>query len=327
MNTSTCKLCSSPVVLLEDHLYDDRYGFPGLYSVYQCTNCHFGQISPEPDQATLEKIYTDHYHRSNTSAEEVKRQAQYTGSWKQRMQRAWIGTTHDAHFYITPGTKVLDMGCGNGKSLLEIQNMGGEAYGTEYDKNIKSIAKDLGLNIHFGDLNSAPWSDEFFDFITMSQLLEHIIDPVAFLKIVKQKLKKNGRVVMSFPNIDSFNRKQAGRKWINWHIPYHVNFFSRKSILLLAEQTGLSVEVVRTITPLPWLQYQWQNNQFDIKEGEKSPFFTKTPGTPRSKYYSYKVQLWNCFGGALAPYTKIQDALHKGDSWLVILKKDSLNIT
>lgn len=309
-----CKICQSPTEILLEGLFDDRYGYPGTYAVRRCRQCGFGQLDPEPSEADLQAIYTSHYPRHNLTAKDVKACATFHGRPQEWLKVYVDGTTHSAHYYVKPGEKVLDVGCGAGFSLLEIQSMGGEAYGTEYDRNVEPVAKELGLKIHFGPLETAPWPDHFFDVVTMSQLLEHVPNPIQFLQQAKVKLKPGGRIVFSSPNLESFNYRHTGAKWINWHVPYHLNFFTYNSIQRLATAAGLRLQSARTMTPLLWMSAQYDSNSYTPTVGEVSPVWNGK--LPRPQWFHQRRMAHLAM---MAPYYKVMDVLKRGDSWLVTL--------
>ena len=312
-----CKICAGASQPLYTQLFDDRYGYPGTFSIYQCTACGFAQSVPELSPDKLSQLYTNYYPRKNITIDTVRQAATYRpGKLFQMM--SWLrGTRNTCHYHVQPGQRVLDVGCGDGASLLDISTLGAEAYGTEYDRNVEPVAQKLGLNIFFGDLTDAPYADGFFDTITMSQLLEHIPDPIAFLRNAKQKLKPGGKIIISFPNINSFNRTRSGRKWINWHIPYHMNFFTDQSIARLAEATGLALTSIHTSTPNDWLVMQTLANHSTAVPGQPNPIWVGTG-------QRWQVGLALLFSWLRLPLTRFQDALGRGDSYLIVLKNKSL---
>ncbi|MBI4407880.1 MAG: class I SAM-dependent methyltransferase [Candidatus Kerfeldbacteria bacterium] len=322
MSGFTCKICGQSSTLLYENLFDDRYGYPGKFSVYRCSTCGFGQTDPLLTPAALGKLYTDYYPRKNITVDEVRRSVTWRPGTLARWKRWLQGVNNTCHYHVTPNSKVLDIGCGNGASLLDIQAQGAEAVGTEEDRNVEPIAKALHLQIHFGDVSTSTYADQSFDFITMSQLLEHIPDPAAFLKRVSQKLKPTGQIIMSFPNIDGWNRRHSGRRWINWHIPYHINFFTPKSIRLLADQSGLKLMSLQTITPNVWVQLQSLANRHTAIEGQPSAFWSPDQGSEKS---SMAKRLSSILALAMSylcvPITRWRDWRHQGDSWLVVLSK------
>lgn len=326
MEKTQCKICHSELEVFLSDLFDDRYGYPGLFTVYRCPNCGFGQTVPELTGQELGNLYTNYYPRKDITAAGVKASMGSVTGPLFRWRSWWQGIDNTCHWHIQPNTTVLDIGCGSGVSLLEIQALGAEAYGTEEDRNVEKVAQALGLKIFFGDIMQAGYADGFFDTITMSQLLEHISDPIQFLKNVRTKLKPTGRVVMSFPNIDGRQRRRTSRHWINWHIPFHVNFFTQRSIQQLADQTGFEIQSIRTITPNVWIQLQLQANQAHSTMGTPNPIWVgrEQQTTPESIWKRrWRVGLALLKSWLRIPATRWHDAHGQGDSWLVVMTPKS----
>lgn len=316
----TCKICSGESKQLYSGLFDDRYGYPGTFDLYQCAACGFAQSTPELSSAELHQLYTDYYPRKTITVDTVRQASTFRPGMLFRVKTWLQGNSNVCHYHVNPGERVLDVGCGDGASLLDIQKLGAEAYGTEYDRNIEPVATQLGLRIFFGDIKDAPYADSWFDTITMSQLLEHTLDPIAFIHHAKQKLKPGGQMILSFPNINSFNRLRTGRKWINWHIPYHLNFFSDQSITLLARAANLELALVRTYTPNQWLLQQSLANHYQAVEGQ--PSLVWVPDTTTHVWRRrLRVGLALLYSLIRIPLSRAQDAMGKGDSYLVVLTK------
>lgn len=107
------------------------------------------------------------------------------------------------------GERILDLGCGDGfyLYLLSRLNLKLILHGADYDRNaINSAKKNLDSNkvkLTQADLmKRLPFSDEFFDGIVMSEVMEHLPDDIKCMKEARRVLKKNGRLVLSVPHIN-----------------------------------------------------------------------------------------------------------------------------
>jgi SAM-dependent methyltransferase len=277
MTEMTCKICGGQLAAFIKDIFDDRHGFVGRFDIYRCTICGFGQTIPEIPVDRIGEIYTDYYPRKNIiNIDEVKKQRVEIMS---PIRRWLLGVNNTAHYHIRKGTKVLDMGCGDCTSVREINAFGAEAYGIEPDQNISELVSTLKLNVHIGLFNEIPYPADYFHFITMSQVLEHIHDPIELLKSFQRILKDDGQVIIGVPNMDSQLRKKYGPRWLNWHVPYHINHFTSKSLRMLAEKSGFKVHKIRTYTPNLWVDLQKKLAAYPVCEGARVPFFNGEPYT------------------------------------------------
>jgi 2-polyprenyl-3-methyl-5-hydroxy-6-metoxy-1,4-benzoquinol methylase len=315
INDIRCSVCRATIEEYRE-VYDDRYGYPGAFRLVRCPGCVHTELRAHFGPGDIKKLYTDYYPRSSFNVEHFAPAGDGKGF------SAWLnGEKRSAYLWVPPNVRVLDIGCGFGESLAYHKARGCDVYGVEADENIRRVAEKYGFNVHVGLFNPGIYEPGFFDYVTMDQVIEHIADPLETLRGVAQILKKSGIAVISTPNSLGWGARMFGRYWINWHAPYHRQFFSPKSMSVAAEQAGLAVDSVRTITSSEWLFYQWIHLLTCPPAGTPSPFWS-----PRGTR-SLRVKL--LFAGLLAVhYTKINhvitrlfDAFGFGDNYLFILRK------
>ena len=122
-----------------------------------------------------------------------------------RRRALWIGTELAAAFQGRP-FRVLDVGCGRGFYLPLYAALGGQATGVELDPLPRAIAearaKDSGATILSARAESLPFADQSFDCVVMSEILEHLDDPVAALREARRVLVAGGLLLATVPNAD-----------------------------------------------------------------------------------------------------------------------------
>lgn len=249
-----CPACSSELRILHSNMYDDRFGYPGFFTLLECPSCSHILLAETLDEASLEKLYTDYYPRSNFSMDRHRPYPETRGfkGWR-------YGVRSSAFNWVPRDVRILDIGCGFGESLAFHRKRGCEVYGVEADENVRSVAEHFGYKIHIGPFDPGIYEAGFFDYVTMDQVLEHFADPVPVLQGIVRILKGGGTVVVSTPNATGIGKRVFRKRWVHWHVPYHRQFFSRKSMVLFAEQAGLRVKGAKSLTSSEWLFYQWQH--------------------------------------------------------------------
>ncbi len=106
---------------------------------------------------------------------------------------------------LSEGSKVLDIACGNGvlgKWLIERSNC--EVHGIDISPVALGLCDKAGYKsteIVELDKDTLPFPDDHFDLVTLSAVVEHIMEPEKVLANVWEKLKPGGMVVVLTPNI------------------------------------------------------------------------------------------------------------------------------
>lgn len=261
-------------------LYDNRHGYPGFFEIHRCTDCQFCRTIPDLPREKLAHVYTDYYPRRSLTAQlvleglKVEREKTQWNSWLE-------GGSTECYPFVRPGSRVLDIGCGNCSSLLKAKELGAsEVLGIDVDSNLIPIAKELKLNVHIGQLADVPLEMGTFDYILCRQVIEHDPEPERMLNEMKDRLSPQGTIVLSLPNVSSFYRLIFGREWLHWHVPYHINHFSRKSIEILAHSCGLSIQEKQTMTPTMWTIQQLRQLRVSVSPGQRDTYWD--PGAPAS---------------------------------------------
>ena len=139
---------------------------------------------------------------------------------------------------------LLDIGCGAGGFLSLAKKSAKEAYGVEINESVHSFLCDNGINV-CKDISE--FQDEKFDVITMFHVLEHIKDPVDFLKNVALKLKKDGKIIIEVPNDDdallSLYNCEAFKKHTYWSC--HLYSYNKKVLKRIMHRTGLKIKYIK----------------------------------------------------------------------------------
>jgi 2-polyprenyl-3-methyl-5-hydroxy-6-metoxy-1,4-benzoquinol methylase len=276
-----CIVCGGDMQAWMSALFDDRYGAPGTHDLFRCPECGQGRTVPGLTEDSLPSLYSTYYPRKDVAPEEVLLQvAAEPSSLHERFRRWMRGTYNQGQYYAGPGMRVLDYGCGAGHALVELDRMGAEAYGLETDRNVLRIAHELGLRVYVGCIEDMPFPGVQFDLITLNQVIEHSPDPCGLLKALAARLAPGAHLAVAMPNADSLYRRWFGRRWINWHVPYHLHHFTVHSAQRFFEAQGWHVLERRTVTPNLWTILQLRALAETPIEGIKTALWT---GAAREK--------------------------------------------
>lgn len=264
--------------------FDDRYGAPELYRLVSCQDCDHVMTAPPLTEADLPGLYSTYYPRKVESAVSIQAQADRFGDTLAWLRRWLMGTDNQGHHLARFGETILDVGCGSGLSLLEAGALGAIPFGIEADPNVGPLAIELGITVHIGNIFDVPFPDRQFDLVTMNQVIEHVADPERTLLALRERLREGGRLVAAFPNQHSFWRRLCGDRWLNWHVPFHLNHFNARSFRILAERCGYEIIRKRTVTPNVWTLVQLRVWREVPVRGIPSPAWSTAAAGSRSQF-------------------------------------------
>ena len=145
------------------------------------------------------------------------------------------------------GGRLLDVGCATGNFLMGMKRLPNwELYGVEPNEHAARVAQENGLNVFVGVLEQARYPDNFFDAVTLWDVLEHLHDPKTSLKEIFRILKPGGLLVVRVPNLDSWDAGIFRRAWAGLDAPRHLYVFDRRTLSQILEQAGLRVKYLRS---------------------------------------------------------------------------------
>lgn len=158
---------------------------------------------------------------------------------------AWLKVTNwddqrrfDMLRTILPNNKLLDFGCGAGGFLVKAKELAGLAEGVELELRVKKHWHNI-LTIH----PNLEFVTEKYDIITSFHVIEHLPDPSAALKILSEKLTRNGRIIIEVPSSEdcllSLYNSEAFQKFTYWS--QHLFLFNPETLAKLVKKSGLRI--------------------------------------------------------------------------------------
>ena len=249
----TCILCNG---ILDEYSKKSNLGL----SINYCKNCNL-YISGNTKQEVIEKVselYKGDYWNEHNSEASIN--SEYTDTDSQGKRRNWVSQFLYTKQYIT-GKTLLEIGVGAGQSILWFEEEGFDVSGIEPDgRNVSMINKVLKRGKVAKTSVEEFSSDKVFDVIWMSHVLEHLIEPVRFLKKIRNNLKKNGVFFIEVPNCEYEPMLQSSIEK-NPHL-YH---FTKKALTKMVEEIGykiVSCGIFRPATKSEGMRHKILKNSF-----------------------------------------------------------------
>lgn len=215
------------------------------YELLYCSACNLMFQACVPGDALSQKIYT--YQESRITESLAKRTHapfQYYRKNALLVEKMSLLLGGGA-----PGNKtVLDFGSGWGYFLLMAKSFGYNVCGLEVSAERQKFSAQSGIPMisSLGRLHG-----RLFDYIHLDQILEHVPAPQDLLSSLTHHLKEGGIVYLSVPNgkqviPDSISGKIDLYRKSAYPLE-HINCFTHRSLIKLAEKAGLKVIGLRSV--------------------------------------------------------------------------------
>lgn len=210
------------------------------FNIVRCAQCGLVYVNPRLTRKEREKIYASKSYYSGDGFGYRDYVASYPSIEYLANRRL------DLLEKFCKKGKLLDVGCAHGFFLLAARGRGWEVWGVEISKFACDYARErYGLNIINKGLEDTDFPANFFDVVTMWDVLEHFDDPSGVMMEVKRILKKSGFVFFQVPNFSSLQSRLMRGRWKDIKPHYHLWYFTPKTISELLNSKGFSIVKVR----------------------------------------------------------------------------------
>lgn len=225
------------------------------FRIQKCLNCKALFLDPFPTQKETEKFYPTTYYSYDTAEnggffenlkKKIIKSKMEVGAgmnfFDTLLVKIFQGKFSGVPLYRKEGGRFLDIGCGSGKNLKLLEGYGWETYGIELDEAAVRHAQDDGLRVEQSSLETAQFVGKRFDSIRIWHVFEHLTDPQAAMKKLKDLLEREGEILMALPNAESWACKIFGRYWYGLDVPRHVISYSPKTLTMLLARNDMRIE-------------------------------------------------------------------------------------
>lgn len=197
-----CKICNSESSILYDRQFDINY--------YHCKNCDFIFIHPDCLVSKQEelRIYEQHNNSLNN--------ASYVAMLKGFIDRA-----------VTPYSL-------NTKNILD--------FGSGPQPILAHLLKEKGYEVDIYDLYYSPekiYLDRVYDLITITEVIEHLQNPVEILETLYKRLKPSG--IMAITTLYHPNDSELFQNWWYRRDKTHISFYSHDTMKYLANKFKMKI--------------------------------------------------------------------------------------
>ncbi|SNT10134.1 Methyltransferase domain-containing protein [Sphingomonas laterariae] len=275
---SVCPMCGSGAqhnrfTAVPDFVFgatDERW------SIDQCDRCESLFLANRPDKSLIGRYYERYYTHENEAETPAISGISIQSGMAKKLANSWrnhkygsrrpsLGIAGVVMALVFPplrgwieaecrylpdkaspnqALRVLDVGYGDGRFLKFAKEIGHGAAGLEIDPKAVEQARAEGLDVHQGDIETALsiWGAGYFDYITMSHVIEHVYDPCGVIATASKLLKPGGRLWVECPNPKARGVDYYGARWRDLDPPRHLCIPSLEALRACAAENGFTLE-------------------------------------------------------------------------------------
>lgn len=221
-----CPLCAGGAVALtlphaSRSMLSDGRVIPRPLAKMSCLTCGSAFHASSTAEADIRAIYDDGYTLASTAPKSDAARARAYGDW--------IRTE------LPPAKAVLEIGCGSGALLSELMRIWPDVHACGVDPALPGTARSLqNIRLVRGFVEDVPAGAGPFDLIIAVNVIEHTIDPSAFLRSLRAHLAPNGHIVIICPDGHSPN--------VELLFFDHLYSLTRKGLRVCARHAALGAE-------------------------------------------------------------------------------------
>jgi ubiquinone/menaquinone biosynthesis C-methylase UbiE len=238
-----CLICGYGQQIVATRGPDYEYASaPGPFTLSECVRCGHVSLHPIPKADEVAALYPSTYYTVNPASPLYLHGFIYESKVRRDIQRI------RSYVDLQRLRSVVDIGCGDAARLFllrKIVSPDTECIGIDlrFQPAVVERAKAARiLLVEASESNLDMLSDAGHDLIIMSQVLEHLRDPVAALDRLRTKLVPEGLLLLETPHRGGLDywlfRK---RYWGGYHLPRHFHLFTKDSLAQTAKRAGYRV--------------------------------------------------------------------------------------
>jgi SAM-dependent methyltransferase len=275
-------------------MHDRIFNAPGTAEMLECPGCELLWLSPRLTRSSIARAYGEYYTHQDASARFFGRARAATRSLvledafadrslDRPLVRALLGGALSSVPFIAErvdplvrefrhkgARKLLDVGSGDGVFLATMHGAGWEVCGLEPDPVAARLAREKrGVPVLDGTLDQVDAGAQAFDVVVSRHVVEHVHDPVAFMKACFRAVRPDGCLIILTPNSRSLCHRIFRQHWLHLDPPRHLHVFSRRSLEKCATAAGLRSVRIRSLAR--WARTTWQLSRLIDRHGHLPP--------------------------------------------------------
>ncbi len=241
---------------------EDLTGKEGEFQYVKCRECQLVYQNPRIASDQIKEFYDGEYiaHRKKKNWGMLTPLYEWAMNKHDREKEKIVGK----HVELNDETEIIDIGCAVGTFLLHLRNKHHcKISGVDFKEGLDYPDFDK-IEFYNGLFYEQDIQENRYDCVTMWHFLEHCYAPNQSLQMAKKVLKRDGKLIIEVPRLDSFTFQLFGRKWPGVQAPQHTVLFDKKRFTTLMEKNGFRVIKYRAYGAFPPYFYIFAGSYFKL---------------------------------------------------------------
>jgi SAM-dependent methyltransferase len=203
----------------------------GAWRLLRCESCNIIFTSPRYTREALSHLYESEYYEGA--------EAYFASQSASPVHDQLVVARLASRYVRSASPSSIDIGTGCGRQVAAFTALGFRAEGTEPSQLACEVANRNGRNIKNAAIETLP--SEAWDCVTAIHVLEHIPEPLDFVRHLARIAAPNGVVIIEVPNFDSKASRRLGAKWTALYPSTHLFQFTPRTLSDVCRRAGLTV--------------------------------------------------------------------------------------
>lgn len=211
------------------------------WSLVRCASCGLVFTSPRYSEAYVRRMYETRYYERAQGY--LSSQLEDPLDAELCLARSLFKRCAGANSPAPP--RMLDVGCGGARIVRTFQQCGWEAVGIDISAEATSEGRSRGLDLRCTGIQDKGLGD--FDLVCAFHVLEHVHSPKEFILQSRNRLRKNGYLLLEVPNYASYRARNMRERWPYLYPDSHLYQFTPLTLEEYVRRHGFSVVETRRI--------------------------------------------------------------------------------
>lgn len=214
------------------------------FNIVKCKICGLVYVNPRLTEQAIKQLYDNNYFKGEGFDKSIEYEKEFFDKCNTIDLMDWDLSTLKEFIKEDKEINLLDIGSGMGLFLYKAKKKGFNVKGLELSDYAVNFSLKQGLSAENNSIYGATLPNNFYNIVSMKEVIEHLPDPKKALQIIYSTLKPKGVLFITTGNYNCPERKLRGKEWFYFMPKGHIYIFNPKTIKNYLKEVGFSKVIV-----------------------------------------------------------------------------------